>query len=87
MENETSITAGTEALNKALVIRPRPFCGGEAERILRGNAHTKKRSAEIKCKECNVLMVVGAIRNDLDWCAAIVTGKWNRRAEGKGHGV
>lgn len=56
-----------------------PFCGGEPELIPRGNAFTKKRSAEIKCGTCRVEMVVGAIHGTLDWCAKTVTEKWNKR--------
>lgn len=60
-------------------ILPCPFCGNDVELILRGNEFTKERSAEIKCSSCNVVMVVGAIRNDLDWCTAIAINKWNKR--------
>ena len=56
-----------------------PFCGGVAEIITRGNAFTKKRSAEIECSKCHVKMIVGAIRNSLDWCESIIINKWNQR--------
>lgn len=65
---------------KPNVMRSCPFCGGEAELILRGNAFTKKRNAEIRCGSCNVEMVVGAIHNSLEWCQEKVIQKWNCRA-------
>lgn len=58
-----------------------PFCGGDAELILRGNEFTKKRSAEILCNKCNVVMTVGAIRNSLEWCTKIVAEKWNKQCQ------
>jgi Lar family restriction alleviation protein len=85
MENETSINHETANGIKSDVIRPCPFCGGEAEIILRGNAFTKKRNAEIRCGNCNVEMVVGAVHSSLEWCAKTVTAKWNKRVGG--HGV
>lgn len=60
-------------------IKPCPFCGNIPELIKRGNEHTKKVSTEIYCKNCNVLMVVGAIRNNLKWCEEKVIEKWNKR--------
>ena len=69
------------------VIRPCPFCGGEAELITRGNAFTKKRSAEIECSDCHTLQVTGAIHSSLAWCQEKAIEKWNKRVEGKGHGV
>ncbi len=57
-----------------------PFCGQEPHLIWRGNASSKKRSAEIKCKNCNVEMIVGAIRNSIRWCEETVIEKWNKRA-------
>lgn len=62
-----------------LVMRRCPFCGGEPELILRGNAFTKKRNAEIRCNNCNVEMVVGAVHNSLEWCEKKVVEKWNNR--------
>lgn len=56
-----------------------PFCGKEPELITRGNDFTKKRSAEVKCKNCNVIMSVGAIYNNLEWAKNIVVDKWNER--------
>ena len=60
-----------------------PFCGQEAELILRGNDWTKRRSAEIKCNKCNVIMIVGAIHGTLDWCTKKVIEKWNKRCPPK----
>ena len=60
-------------------LKPCPFCGMDAELTLRGNAFTKKRNAEIKCTNCNVEMVVGAIKLSIDWCQETVINKWNTR--------
>lgn len=66
----------------ALVMRRCPFCGNDAILIKRGNAFTKKRSAEIECMNCHVKMIVGAIRNTLEWCEKKVIEKWNSRSNG-----
>jgi len=60
-------------------IKPCPFCGGEAELITRGNAFTKKRSAEIECSKCHTLQVTGAIHSSLEWCQEKAIEKWNKR--------
>jgi Lar family restriction alleviation protein len=79
MKNQPENLNETEIPALHTIIRPCPFCGGDAELILRGNTFTKKRNAEIRCGNCNVEMVVGAIRNSLDWCAKTVIAKWNKR--------
>lgn len=56
-----------------------PFCGGEAELTTRGNGYTKKRSAEIKCKDCNVKIICGAIKLGMYFCINTVTKHWNSR--------
>lgn len=56
-----------------------PFCGSSVELILRGNAFSKSRSAEIKCSFCPCFMKVGAIHNNLQWCENKITEIWNRR--------
>ena len=61
------------------VMRRCPFCLGEPILLTKGNEFTKKRSAEIECMNCHVKMVVGAIRNSLEWCKSKVIEKWNRR--------
>lgn len=52
-------------MENASEIKSCPFCGGKPELITRGNEHTKKRSAEIYCKNCVLTMVVGVIRYPL----------------------
>lgn len=66
-------------MTEKVELRPCPICGGEAELLTRGNDVTKKRSAEIKCKECGCLLVVGAIRFPLTWAVKKVSDKWNTR--------
>lgn len=66
---------------KKVELKSCPFCGDIPELITRGNAHTKKRSAEVLCHGCNTLMVVGAIRYSLEWCVDIVTSRWNTRKD------
>lgn len=56
-----------------------PFCGGAPELIPRGNDFCKKKSAEVSCRNCNVVMVVGAIRYSLNWAIGTVIDSWNRR--------
>lgn len=68
--------------SKPFVLRPCPFCGGTAELITRGNAFTKKRSAEVECCKCHTKQVTGAIHNNLDWCIGVAVEKWNKRSEG-----
>lgn len=65
---------------KPVVLRSCPFCGAEPELILRGNAHTKSRSAEVYCRSCHTKQVTGAIHNSLDWCQEKAVEKWNRRS-------
>lgn len=74
MKNESNLKT-----NEAGVLLPCPFCGGEVELINRGNAFTKKRSAEIRCNQCSIEMIVGAIHHSLEWCEETITAKWNRR--------
>ena len=62
----------------ATEIKECPFCGKQPELIRRGNEHTK-RSAEIICKNCGVIIKVAAIRNNLQWCVDTVIAKWNKR--------
>jgi hypothetical protein len=66
-------------------IQPCPFCNEKPELILRGNAFTKKRNAEIRCDKCNVEMVVGAVHNSLEWCQDKVIEKWNNRTRPATH--
>jgi len=61
------------------VLKKCPFCDGDAELILRGNAFTKKRSAEIECNSCHTKQVTGAIHNSLKWCKEKAIEKWNKR--------
>jgi transcription elongation factor Elf1 len=49
-----------------------PFCNGEPVLTERGNSYSKKRSTEIKCTNCGVEMIVGAISNSLEWCRETV---------------
>ena len=56
-----------------------PLCGSNPELITRGNEYTKKRSAEIYCKQCCMTMVVGAVRFPLQWAIKKVSEKWNTR--------
>lgn len=58
---------------------PCPFCGEYPEVRLKGNNATKKRSAEMRCIHCNISMVIGAIRNSLEWCESNLKDRWNRR--------
>lgn len=58
-----------------------PLCGGLPELTTRGNNFTPKRSAEIKCTKCRLLLVVGAIQSSLDWAIDTVKNKWNTREE------
>ena len=67
---------------KPNVLRSCPFCGGTAELITRGNAFTKKRSAEVECTKCHTKQVTGAIHNNLGWCIGVAVEKWNKRSEG-----
>jgi hypothetical protein len=84
MQKETTKDEGLTSNpndSNALVMRRCPFCGHEPELILRGNAFTKKRNAEIRCNNCNVEMVVGAVHNSLEWCENKVVEKWNKRTQ------
>lgn len=64
---------------------PCPLCNGEAKIILRGNAFTKRRSAEIFCTECGVEQVTGAVHNSLEWCSDKAIQKWNKRDFTRAH--
>lgn len=57
-----------------------PLCGKEVQHHLRGNEFTKSRQYEIKCRNCNLVMIVGAIRNGCDWVKEKCIEKWNTRA-------
>ena len=65
---------------KIEILKPCPFCGGEAEITTVGNDFGKKRKAIIKCKTCFVQKTVGAIRNNLEWCIEKAKEFWNKRA-------
>ena len=64
---------------KKYEVLPCPFCGGEPKALTSGNEFTKKMSAEIVCKKCNVKMIVGAIHNSMEWCIGKVVENWNER--------
>lgn len=57
-----------------------PFCGADPEWRHQGNDHTKSRRLTIRCPECRVERVNGAIRNDFAWLERISVEQWNRRA-------
>ena len=59
-----------------------PLCASESILIIRGNKYTKKRSAEIECTNCHIKLVVGAIRNSIEWCKEKVIQRWNNRVKG-----
>jgi hypothetical protein len=60
-------------------LKPCPFCGGEAEKTLIGNAFTKSRKVIIKCTKCFATQTNGAIYHDHVWLDEIATQKWNNR--------
>lgn len=57
-----------------------PICKLEVQHRLRGNDYTESRQYEIKCKNCNLVMIVGAIRNNCDWVKKKCIEQWNNRA-------
>jgi len=65
---------------KPHVLRSCPFCGGIAELITRGNAFTKKRSAEVECVKCHTKQVTAAVHSSLGWCENKAVEKWNNRS-------
>lgn len=56
-----------------------PFCKLEVQHHLRGNDYTKSRQYEIKCKNCNLVMIVGAISNNCEQVKKKCIEKWNKR--------
>lgn len=56
------------------------FCGGKAEKLLKGNNHTKKKSVVIKCASCSMKLEIGARIYSLEWCDKEATEAWNKRA-------
>jgi len=79
-EQKVEPTSENGNSTKPHVLRSCPFCGAEPELILRGNAHTKSRSAEVYCRSCHTKQVTGAIHNSLAWCEDKAVDKWNRRS-------
>ena len=61
-----------------------PFCGGRAEKKRIGNDYTRKRSIEIRCTQCRVKRVDGAIRHGFDWLDEVATKNWNQRPTSEG---
>ena len=59
---------------------PCPFCGGIPEKTFIGNEHSKKRSMEIRCPDCRIERVTGAIRMSSDWLNEMAIKEWNQRA-------
>lgn len=66
---------------KTKELLPCPFCGGEADKIFKGNDYTKKRSVTIKCTKCFTEQRTGAIQNNLEWCDASAIKRWNQRTQ------
>lgn len=60
-------------------LKPCPFCGWTPTLTHIGNDATRKRKVVIGCKKCNVLMSVGAIKFDMDWCETTAVENWNKR--------
>jgi len=78
-EQKAELLPSAQVSANALVMRRCPFCDDEPILIKRGNSFTKKRSAEIECTNCHAKLIVGAIRNNLEWCEEKVIEKWNKR--------
>lgn len=68
---------------KIIELKGCPFCEGEAVLTTKGNDHTNKRSSTVTCKGCRANIVVGAIRNPLQWTVDSVSELWNRRVKTK----
>lgn len=64
-------------------LKPCPFCGSEDIEIKYiGNAHTKTRKVQLKCKSCRVTRTDGAIYHDHEWCYETAAKQWNTRTSG-----
>jgi len=60
-------------------LKPCPFCEGEVKLIEIGNDFTKKRSVEIICRKCSVIMKNSALRNNMEWLIDVSVKNWNMR--------
>lgn len=60
-------------------LKPCSFCGGDAEMLRRGNAHTKKRSITVRCKKCRVERTNAALIHSMDWLENVSIENWNMR--------
>ena len=63
-------------------LKPCPFCGGEAELIVRGNDYIGYTQTEIKCKSCSTKQLHKWIKFkfDRDFVVVNTVEAWNRRA-------
>ena len=61
-----------------------PFCGSDPIFKNIGNRLTSKRTVEISCKNCSVIMKTSAIHRDMDWLEDVSVQKWNTRKDIKG---
>jgi len=59
-----------------------PFCDAVPKIKHIGNVHTKK-SIEIRCSACSILMKNSAIHRSMDWLEDISVSQWNNRVNTK----
>lgn len=62
-------------------LKPCPFCGGAAKKVLIGNDYTKTRKVEIKCTVCPTTQRIAAIRQNHSWLENSAVERWNERIE------
>jgi hypothetical protein len=67
---------------EADILRPCPFCFGEAAILFTGNDHTKKRTATARCthSDCRAEMTNATLRHNTEWVAKVTIEAWNKRS-------
>lgn len=67
---------------KMEMLKDCPFCPGGGNPYVHaiGNEHTKKRGAEVGCKQCRFKKEIGVIRYSVEWAVTKAIEVWNTRA-------